>query len=58
MDAANSSEPIGRGRVCQSNPSRGIPIPPNLMWTFGHSAKTGRFSLRSVSLVVGDHLPL
>ena len=38
MDAANSSEPIGRARVCQSNPSRGIPMPPSLRLTLGHCA--------------------
>jgi hypothetical protein len=27
MEVANSSEPIGRARICQSKPSRGMPIP-------------------------------
>ena len=29
IDVANSSEPMGVCRVCQSNPRRGMPMPPS-----------------------------
>ena len=38
IDVASSSEPMGVFRVCQSNPVRGMPIPPSLTYTLGHAA--------------------
>ena len=38
IDVANSSEPMGVVRSCQSKPRRGMPMPPSLRWTLGHTA--------------------
>src|SRR5207244_12150254 len=38
IDVANSSEAIGVVRSCQSKPRRGMPMPPSLRWTLGHTA--------------------
>ena len=36
--SANSADPIGISRSCQSNPVRGMPIPPSFTTTLGHWA--------------------
>src|SRR3984893_6617078 len=53
IEEANSSEPIGRARVCQSNPSRGIPMPPREKQKPGSCRQRG--DLNGVAEVLQTH---
>ena len=56
IDVANSSEPMGLVRVCQSNPRRGMPMPPSLRWTLGHAA-TAAMPRRQVASTSSSRWP-
>ena len=59
MSNAKSSEPIGISLSCQSYPNIGIPKPPNLIFTFGHSDKSEIFffQISLTSSFILEYLP-
>src|SRR5262245_28659063 len=56
IDVANSSEPMGVVRGCQSKPRRGMPMPPSLRWMLGQAA-TAAMPLRQVASTSSSRFP-
>ena len=59
MSDASSSELTGISLVCQSYPKIGMPKPPNLIFTFGHSDKSEIFfsQISLTSSFIFEYLP-